>query len=206
MKNSQRGFVSIVVIVIVLVVLAVGAGTAVYYQSKQKATPQPQSDSISQQGVTEPTSAIATIPLETTVVNASSSQKTPSLAINTTSSVEVESRTFKYAKDEIRYVVDCGSEGGFEKKFASCDQSTMQADTGSLFGAVEYKIIGKGVIGCNVTFKYTKYPDPSWVNKEMTCEFDNKISLENSYAKVFNGVTTGAVVCQGSLYDILRPR
>ncbi|KKR91768.1 MAG: hypothetical protein UU95_C0003G0024 [Parcubacteria group bacterium GW2011_GWC2_42_12] len=116
---------------------------------------------------------------------------------------EITSGTFKYTKDEVKYIVDCGYEGCFEKKFISCEPSTMQGDTDSLFGAVEYKIIGKGTADCNITFKYTKYPDPSWINKEMTCGFDNKISFQDASTKVFSGVTTGAVVCTGSLYSIL---
>jgi len=115
--------------------------------------------------------------------------------------IKVESRI----KADVTQTVDCGSQDCFNKKFLSCEPATLKADVEGL-GAVLYKIVGKGATGCNMTFKYTNYPDLSWVNKEMTCEFDNKISFDDAISKIFNGVSNGTIICKGPLYDILRPR
>ncbi len=104
-------------------------------------------------------------------------------------------------KTDVTQTVDCGSEDCFHQKFAVCQPSTLKADAG--FASVEYKIIGPATGGCKMTFQYTTNPNPDWVNKEMTCTFDNKISFDASIEKVFNGVINGSVICSGPLYTIL---
>lgn len=99
--------------------------------------------------------------------------------------------------------VDCGDKICFNKKFSTCESATIQSDTQGL-GAVSYKILGPAPGGCSITMKYTKNPNPDWVNKEMTCTFDNKVDFETSVQKTFNGVIHGTVTCQGPLYTLLR--
>lgn len=123
----------------------------------------------------------------------------------TTKHIEQKSPEFSYDAI-IQNTVNCGTEACFEEKFAVCEPATLTSVIDMDIGAVEYTIIGKGAVGCNLTFKYTAYPEPSWINKEMTCEFDNKVSFEDSINKVFRGVGEGTVTCKGPLYEILRPQ
>lgn len=133
-----------------------------------------------------------------------SSPKVQNTTVSTTTT-NTDTANITTNKGDIKTTVDCKDANCFNQKFISCEPATLQADDGVGYGAANYKIIGKTATGCNITFKYTKYPDPSWVNKEMTCEFDNKLDFKASMTKVFSGVSTGAVVCKGPLFEILRP-
>ena len=105
-------------------------------------------------------------------------------------------------KADVTDTVNCGSEDCFTQKFKDCKSATLTSDAG--FGSINYKIIGPAADGCKMTVKYPINPNPVWVNKEMTCTFNNKISLQDSVEKVFNGVMDGSVVCEGPLYAILK--
>lgn len=178
MKSSKRGFIGIVLLIIIAAVAIGGGGYAYHAKSKNKEVSSKED------------SPITTTPPVTNTVTS-------------TKHIEKNSKGFSYDAD-ITETVDCGSADCFNKKFASCEPATLQADIG--IGAVAYRILGKTTSGCSLTFKHTNYPDPSWINKEMTCEFDNQVSFEDSLSRVFSGVTNGTVVCKGPLYDILRPR
>jgi hypothetical protein len=130
--------------------------------------------------------------------------------VTTVKNTEVENKTSDSSlttdikvKTDVTTTVDCGTADCFSKKFIACQPATLSADSGGL-GAVSYKIIGPVSNGCSLTFKYTKNPNPDWVNKEMTCPFDNKVSLDDSVKKVFDGVFSGSVICTGPLYSTLR--
>lgn len=107
-----------------------------------------------------------------------------------------------HTKIEVTQNVDCGSDDCFQQKFSSCQQSVLKGDAG--FASVEYKIIGPATGGCKMTFKYTTNPNPDWINKEMTCIFDNKIGFQKSIENTFSGIIDGSVVCSGTLYTILK--
>lgn len=105
-------------------------------------------------------------------------------------------------KADITKTVDCGTENCFQQKFSACQPATLKADAG--FASVEYKIIEPADNGCRMNFKYLTNPNPDWVNKDMTCVFDNKIGFQKSIENTFNGVVGGSVVCTGPLYNILK--
>lgn len=181
MKNKQTGFITILVIIVVTLMVAGGY----VYVKKQKVTAQ---ESVAKTSIDQQTEQ----------------QKAPSdTDVTFTQHVKKDSPDFSYEVD-IKSTVDCGSQDCFNNKFASCEPATLQAEIEGM-GAVSYKIISKTTAGCNLTFKYTKYPDPTWENKEMTCPFNNSLSFEAALQKVFSGVTTGEVVCTGPLYKILYP-
>jgi hypothetical protein len=106
-------------------------------------------------------------------------------------------------KTDVVQTVDCGSTDCFQQKFAVCQPATVNINAGGL-GAVAYKIIGPVTGGCKMIFKYTTNPNPNWVNKEMTCTYDNKIDFQKSIENTFNEVIKGTVTCLGPLYTILR--
>ena len=177
--KTQQGFIA--VIVIIIVVLAATGG----YVYVKKQTPKTQE---------------STTNIPTTTTQSTDQDKGD---VTWTEPVKKDSPDFSYEAD-IKSTVNCGSQDCFNKKFASCEPATIQSEIEGM-GSVSYKIINKTSAGCNLTFKYTKYPDPTWENKEMTCPFNNSLSFEAALQKVFMGVTTGEVVCTGPLYKILHP-
>ena len=178
MKNLQKGFVAPLLIAIIAV-LVIGGGVYIYSNKKVEAP---------------------ILPTGTEVQTTTQVQQN----VPKSDQAMIQATTTYIDSDGVVNTVSCGSKNCFESYFTSCSPATLLADTGE-FGAVEYKIVGKSKTGCSLTFKYTKYSDSTWVNKDMTCPFDNKISFKDSLTKVFQGVTTGAVVCTGPLYSILYP-
>jgi uncharacterized protein YceK len=107
-------------------------------------------------------------------------------------------------KAPIKTTVDCGDENCFAKKFAACEPAVLEAGIEG-FASYRYEIIGPKSGKCLMKSKYTVNPNPDWVNKEMTCLYDNKLTLEKSSDAVFGAVyidkTQG--ICTGPLADIL---
>lgn len=95
----------------------------------------------------------------------------------------------------------CEDQGCFISNFKTCTPSIFEMEAGG--SGVRYEIVGKGVAGCDMTFTYTKINMSNWQNKPMTCDFDNKTSLENAVKKVFEGIANKSVVCEGPLYDAM---
>ncbi len=102
----------------------------------------------------------------------------------------------------VTQTVNCASGNCFQQKFAACQPAIFQADAG--FAGVVYTIIGPATGGCKMTLKYTTNPNPAWVNKAMTCTFDNKLDFKKSVENSLLGAIKGSVVCSGPLYTILR--
>lgn len=109
--------------------------------------------------------------------------------------------------------VACGTDQTcFEKKFRSCEPATLSAvlsDSGSSSDpnavVTSYQIYGPKTDGCNMTLRYTKNPNPAWVNKDLTCNWDNKIAFADSIQKTFAAVSDKQqAVCTGSLVAILQ--
>jgi len=183
MINLKEGFVGIIVLIVASIAL-VGGGFYVYQQQQSKATLPAPEISIKE-------------------------QENDNVEITTTKTIEssknVDTEGLKAdinIKADVTEIVNCGAEDCFQKKFSACQPATYKADTG--FVATEYKIIGPADSGCKVTFKYTTNPNPEWVNKEMTCTFDNKIDFEKSFQNTFEGAIAGSATCTGSLYTILK--
>lgn len=87
----------------------------------------------------------------------------------------------------------------FEEKFRLCQPATTtySIDLGELGGIVSYyyEIIGPEDGYCKVKSKYTKNPNPDWVNKEMTCLYDNSKDLDTA--------VTDMSRCTGELYTLM---
>lgn len=122
---------------------------------------------------------------------------------STNSSITINKEEEEYLKENTFY--SCGNEKCFNEKFASCLPVTMTSDA-QIFWAVLYEVKNKTQNGCRVAFKYTRYPDPKWVDQEIVCEVNNKIGFQEAWSKVFENVTNGTLKCTGPLYDILRPQ
>jgi Tfp pilus assembly major pilin PilA len=182
MKNSQRGFIGII-LVLVIAIAAIGGGTYAYTQRKNT-TKQIMTDS----------------QVSSEVKVAKTEDKPATEVVTYTKHVETDSPGLS-AKADMTISENCGYKDCFQQKFKACEPAVTTANIG--IGAVEYKILGKGTTGCNVTFKYTNYPDPTWVNKEMTCEFNNKVSFDDAMKPVFSGTNT---TCKGPFYDIIRQK
>lgn len=97
---------------------------------------------------------------------------------------------------------NCDTLACFSQKFARCEPSEFQSQE-TLGASAYYKIIGVVPGGCSMVFKYPRNPNPNWMNKEMTCTFDNKIDFEKSVQKTIENVMGGKEICSGPLYGIL---
>jgi hypothetical protein len=98
----------------------------------------------------------------------------------------------------------CGESGCFEQKFKSCMKATFTTTVGGL-GSVKYTIIGAVPGGCQMTFRYLDVPNPSWKNKDLTCTYNNKISLEAAQQETFeSAVAAKNRTCSGPLYTIFQ--
>lgn len=100
--------------------------------------------------------------------------------------------------------VNCGSDSCFNQKFTACSPAT---DTSTALGTtVKYQIYGPKGGGCSMLFEYTQVANPAWQNQPMTCNYDNKESLENSSQAVMNDLLSGknTYSCSGPLVAILQ--
>lgn len=215
MKNSQGGFI-VSLIIIVVALLTIGGGAYVYVNKKSSQIPA--ADVSSQSAATTTATTFGVVASSSNTGRQASTSNIfvfgsnnaiksgqvikPGQKVPQAGQILFQATTTYTDSDGVINTVSCGSEGCFENYFASCTPATLQADTGA-FGAVQYTIRGKVSSGCSVTFKYTKYSDQTWVNKDMTCPFNNKTSFKEAMNAVFQSVTTKAVVCTGPLYDIL---
>jgi len=100
--------------------------------------------------------------------------------------------------------VACTTESCFDPHFSNCTLATLAAN--SAFADVKYQIYGKNGNRCSMLFEYTSNPNPAWANKEMTCDFNNSLSLDNSVEAVFNNLTSkqNAYNCTGPLVAVLQ--
>jgi len=96
---------------------------------------------------------------------------------------------------DVEITSDCG-EGieCFGEKFAKCQPGSV---TIGLLNTViyHYEIIGLKNGLCKVKSKFTANPNPDWVGKEMTCEYD--------YSKDFETAIEDTSNCYGELHDLL---
>lgn len=101
-------------------------------------------------------------------------------------------------------IVACGSEDCFYQKFATCEPASFQTAIQGPNSSAYYEIIGQKTGGCEMTFKYPVNPNPEWVNKPMTCVFNNKVDFNTSVVDTITKATNGTANCVGPLFEILR--
>ena len=107
------------------------------------------------------------------------------------------------AKTKNTDIVKCGSQSCLNQKFAACNPATYSASSGStLLGSVKYQIYGKKGSSCSMLFEYTANPNSDWVNKPMTCDFDNSKSLDEAVSAAFS--SPSMYKCTGPLVSILK--
>ena len=99
---------------------------------------------------------------------------------------------------------NCTSQTCFNPLFSKCTPSTFNYP--SPLASVKYQIFGPKSSGCSMLFEYTSNPNPAWVNQPMTCNFNNKMSLENSIQNVINDLSSksNTYSCTGPLVSILQ--
>lgn len=173
--NKQRGFVGIAVLIVIIIGLG---ASGVYLQKTGKLNLSQKSGE--------------TVTTENIKVDQTATQ---------------ESATAKVKFDaQITTTENCSSEDCFDKKFAQCEKATMTKEINSYFGTnvYHYEIVGQEGSGCRVTTKYLKSAEPTWENKEMTCTYNNKLSMEVASEAVMKGIAHGSVKCSGPLFTILQ--
>lgn len=122
-------------------------------------------------------------------------------------------------KTDIVTTASCGTPECFQEKFYTCQPATLSADADGL-GAVVYTILKPlDSTHCRVSFKYTKVLNPDWLNKDLTCTYRNRSSIDDDskqYAfeeEVKNMLETVLVghggtdyeACEGAFYSELHP-
>jgi hypothetical protein len=191
MKYKQKGFIGILAIIIIAV-LGIGGGAYVYKKSENK--------KLSEETASQATSSIVTTVEKNVSSGPTTIDKTISIVSpNVVGNLDVKANINLQA--DVTTTVNCGEENCFNKKFANCEPATLTSDVG--FASVHYEIISPANGGCKMKMKYPTNPNPEWINKEMTCTFDNKLSLEKSVESTFGGVIEGNIICQGPLFNIL---
>lgn len=97
----------------------------------------------------------------------------------------------------------CGDKTCFEQKFSACSPAAF-TDTSSQEGNIYMEIYGKNDLGCKMLLRYTT-GDPSWVNKNLTCNFDNSKSYQDSIGTKIQSVLTGKDnSCEGPFLQVLK--
>jgi hypothetical protein len=97
--------------------------------------------------------------------------------------------------------VACGSETCLSQKFTSCSPATYRSPTTDQ-SSITYHIYGKKGSGCNMQFWYTANPNRDWVNKPLTCNFDNSKSLGKAVLAVL--VSPTSYKCSGPLVSVIE--
>jgi hypothetical protein len=198
--NNQRGFSVVIILVAAVLILVAGGG---YYFYHYRAT-KPLLRSESNLASSTPQSLLNQSAVG---LNRENDKKDSDNIVRTVKKVDTTSefedpKTSIHIKTDVVQTVNCGSEDCFEQKFTLCEPASLELDIG--FAAFHYQILGPAAGGCKMTVKYTKNPNADWVDKEMTCVFDNKIDFEKSAQNTINGVIKDEVVCEGELYDIFH--
>ena len=194
MKKNTKGFISIALFAVISIVIATTISGGFFYIVNK--------DKISQ--IMKPITSPELAQQQTT-----STQKIITSSTENFTSTHESSGNGISIKTEVQGQVtkttDCGDVNCFESYFSQCKTATLDADIGS--AAFRYSIVGLMNNGCKITMRYTKNPNPTWVNQDMTCIFDNKLSFENAASKIFEGITkvangqSSSISCSGSLYS-----
>lgn len=106
-------------------------------------------------------------------------------------------------KAEVKETVNCGDPDCFDQKFVVCEPATLDFDMG--FVATHYEILEPSDGGCKTIMRYTKNPNPEWLNKDMTCIFDNSKNINNAVEDILDRlINNGIASCEGPLAEVLR--
>jgi len=97
---------------------------------------------------------------------------------------------------------NCGSQGCFLKKFTTCSPAISDASYGPM--TFHYEIIKSVTNGCQVSMKYTRNPNPAWVNKQMLCILNNRADFQSEAQRVMSNIQNDANTCTGPLSDTIR--
>lgn len=103
---------------------------------------------------------------------------------------------------DVATTVDCGDQDCFDAKFAACEPATMTSDSG--WAGVTYTIVGPVTGGCSMTMSYPTNPNPEWVNKPMTCTFNNSLELTAAVQEQLNAIGKSGGTCTGPLVDVIQ--
>ena len=190
MKNKQKGF--IVPLLIVIAVLVIGAG-AYYFGFKKNNNNNTVTSEIPVNS--ESQSQI--------IVNTSNSNVSSTTAQATsTFPVQANIKTDIKITGTALQTVNCGSTDCFNQKFVTCSPATTDVSMGPV--TFHYEILKSVTNGCQVSMEYTKNPNPAWVNKLMTCTFNNKADFESEVSRVLGNIQNDPNTCSGPLADALR--
>lgn len=200
MKNispNPRGFGIIGLIIILVIVGVVGTiGFFVYHKNSTKSVKSVNVKIESKQ--TEPTPTPSATPTVTQTVAPSAKTSASTAQTNNPSAPKNTTVT--------EQTVNCSDQVCFEKKFAECKPATFTAGFGEDINTAQvvayYTINGTKGNGCNMAFRYTKNPNKTWENKELTCNWDNKKAFQDSIEQTFNDLDSYG--CEGALLPILK--
>jgi len=94
---------------------------------------------------------------------------------------------------DVQVTTETGYED-FKQKFRTCQPTTSEY---RLSDRMVYflEILGPKDNLCQVRSKFTVNPNPAWVNKEMTCEYDNSLDYETAVQDMSK--------CSGELYNLM---
>jgi len=223
--NTQKGFASILIILLGLVFIGVGVyvfdqkndlGIFGTTEKKEEENNNPQINTEEVIKTNSSENSKIENKSENIIINTelkSGTQTKIQTATSTTVILKGDNfqSTTTISKEEEGYIKNntiykCGNEKCFEKNFASCTPDNATINMGGFLGSVYYEIKGKAQQGCNLLFKYTEYPDPNWVNKEMICKVNNSLGFESATMDMFQLVSSGKLECTGPLYKILQPQ
>lgn len=87
--------------------------------------------------------------------------------------------------------------------FATCSPATFTSSD-SVLGTVTYTIIGPVNGGCSMSLVFTKSLTTAWVQKPMTCTYDQKLAFDTAVQNVFTAVQQGKSSCVGPLVALLK--
>ena len=93
---------------------------------------------------------------------------------------------------------DCIDMECFEEYFASCTPTEFTAGNPTL-GTFYYKILEARDGRCAILNKYLSHPKPEFLDKEMTCFYDNTKRLSEAYKEI----SGSSKYCTGELMEFL---
>ncbi len=118
---------------------------------------------------------------------------------------QANSATHTPASEET-ITVNCGSRNCFTQKFTSCSAATETIAPKGGGTTVHYSIVGPQSGGCNMSLYYTENSIPAWDNKALSCDFNNKQSVNNAVNIALYSLTqnTNPYKCSGSFISAYK--
>ena len=135
-------------------------------------------------------------------LNSNSKEEGVSEIVNTTSSndfnlTDENGNNFGQMHINTDIDVEVSTDEGYEvfkQKFTNCQVATSEYKISDTL--IYYlEILGPKDERCQVKSKFTANPNPNWINKEMTCEYDNSLDYETAVQDMSK--------CSGELYTLM---